>query len=124
MVDIVDKKITDIRENQAFMLYFAMDLSGLHPYINLLLDRGISSKTQIDPFIHAGVFKLNLEYLDNKFGVNNALSNCMVYHDSVLVVEVRWLDDGAEFFVHRKKPCLLTVVAAVLTTINEIEEQN
>lgn len=106
------------------MLCFDMDLSTLHPYVDLLLDRGINSREEIDPYIHAGVFKLNLEMLDNKIGVNNALSNCMVYYDSILVVEVRWLPDGAEFFVHRKKPCLLTVVAAVLTTINEIEESN
>ena len=107
------------------MLYFGMDLSALHPYIDLLLDRGINSREEIDPFIHAAVFKLNLEQLNSSIQVTNELTNCMVYNDNNdLVVEVRWLSDGAEFFVHRKKPSLLTVVAAVLTTINEIEESN
>tara|TARA_R100000734_G_C3225176_1_gene35212 strand:+ start:101 stop:409 length:309 start_codon:yes stop_codon:yes gene_type:complete len=102
-----------------------MDLSALHPYIDLLLDRGINSREEIDPYIHAAVFKLNLEQLNSSILVTNELTNCMVYNDNNdLVVEVRWLSDGAEFFVHRKKPSLLTVVAAVLTTINEIEESN
>jgi hypothetical protein len=123
-VELIEIKKHRIRVNLPNMLCFVMDLSGLHPYVNLLLERGISSREEIDPYIHAAVFKLNLEQLNSETRVINQLTNCMVYNNNDLIVEVRWLPDGAEFFVHRKKPCLLTVVAAVLTTINEIEESN
>jgi hypothetical protein len=99
------------------------DLVQLHPYLDRLLSSGIKTDGIIDPIVHNQVFKLNLEQ-EEGYTAPTELSSCTVHYAGYPICQVRWLDDGVEFFPIRDCYQLLGMMAAVLNTINEMKEGN
>ena len=98
------------------------DITQLHPYLERLLFSGIQTETTIDPIVHCECFKMNLEQQQELYTVETALSSAVVKYGGYSICQVRWLDDGVEFMVHKDCYPLLGMMAAVLNTINELKE--
>ena len=105
------------------MIMFPPELKELHPYLSRLLSNGIKTDGQIDPIVHNQVFKLNLEQEKN-YTVSTHLSSCTIHYSTYPICQLRWLDDGVEFFPIRDCYPILGMMAAVLNTINELKEGN
>jgi len=96
------------------------DISKIEPHINKLL-QGIQTEETIDPIAHAHVFEINCE-LQEYFVVQTTFQTNKVYYGNMLICQIRWLDDGVEFFPHRESFALVEMMAAVLLTIKELQE--
>tara|TARA_R100001443_G_C3216825_1_gene144875 strand:+ start:105 stop:425 length:321 start_codon:yes stop_codon:yes gene_type:complete len=98
--------------------------TAIHPYLNKLLREGIKTDSPIDPVLHSCCFKVNLESYSEHFQVKSLINDCEVRYRDRLIMQVLWLEDGAEFQVIHDCGIIINVMASVLNTLNELAEGN